>query len=75
LKKSLGVFRSRAIWLNSGDKNTKFFHKYANMRRTRNTIWDIEDEIGVLHSIEPEIKKIAFEHFKNQYKAIEDEDT
>jgi Flp pilus assembly CpaE family ATPase len=48
--------RSRAIWLSSGDKNTKFFHKYATMRRSQNTIWDIEDESGILHSSESEIK-------------------
>ena len=67
--------RSRSIWLSSGDKNTKFFHKYATLRRYQNTIWDIEDETGVLQSSEFEIKKIAFKHFKNQYRSIEAEDS
>jgi hypothetical protein len=39
--------KSRAIWLRSSDKNTKFFHKFATMRRTQNMIWDIEDEVGI----------------------------
>jgi hypothetical protein len=30
---------SRAIWLASGDNNTKFFHKYATFNRTRKHIW------------------------------------
>jgi hypothetical protein len=50
IKEKTWCLKSRAIWLNNGDKNTKFFHKYANMRRTHNTIWDIEDESSVLHS-------------------------
>jgi hypothetical protein len=45
------------------------------MRRTHNSIWDIEDEFGTIHTTDPEIKKIAFEQFKAQYQAIEDEDT
>jgi len=35
--------KSRAIWLKEGDKNTKFFHNYANARRERNSIWKISD--------------------------------
>jgi len=67
--------KSKAIWLNSGDKNTKFFHKYDNMIRTQNTIWDIEDDSGVLHTSDSEIKKIAMEHFKTQFRSVETKDT
>jgi len=67
--------RSRSIWLSSGDKNIKCFHKYATLRRSQNIIWDIEDETCVLHSSELEIKKIALKHFKNQYRSIEVEDS
>jgi hypothetical protein len=71
VEESTWRLRSRAILLNNGDKNTKFFHKYATLRRSQNNIWDIEDESGVLHSFEYEIKKIALKHLKNQYNVIE----
>jgi hypothetical protein len=44
------------------------------MRRSHNTIWDIEDELGILHSSDSEIKQLAFKHFKSQFSPIEIED-
>ena len=34
------------MWLNSGDDNTSFFHKYANYRKNINSIWNIADDRG-----------------------------
>jgi hypothetical protein len=42
--------KSRAIWITSGDKNTKFFHRFASFRRNKKHIWEIEDESGRTHS-------------------------
>eukprot|EP00253_Pinus_taeda_P017821 PITA_17821 len=36
--------RSRAIWLLEGDDNKKFFHKYANGRKSINTIWHLKND-------------------------------
>ena len=30
--------KSREIWLNEGDKNTRFFHQMANVHRRRNQL-------------------------------------
>ena len=38
--------KSRAIWLLTGDENTKKFHNFAKDRRTMNTIWKLKDEEG-----------------------------
>lgn len=34
--------KSREIWLKEGDKNTKFFHKWANGHRRRNFLAKIK---------------------------------
>lgn len=39
--------KSRATWLKEGDKNTKFFHRFANSRREKNSIWKISDGQGL----------------------------
>lgn len=39
--------KSRAIWLQEGDKNTKFFHIFTNKRREANSIWEIKNEEGI----------------------------
>eukprot|EP00253_Pinus_taeda_P019600 PITA_19600 len=51
-KKSLDIeeaawrLKSRAIWLSEGDRNTMFFHRYANHRRNINTICEIKVKGG-----------------------------
>jgi hypothetical protein len=67
--------KSRAIWIAKGDKNTKFFYKYSSQRRCQNTIWDITDDERNLISSEIEIKETDYKHFKDQYSAIDSEDT
>ena len=39
--------RSRSIWLQAGDKDTKFFHQRASQRRRKNHIVGFYDEDGV----------------------------
>ena len=41
--------KSRAIWLECGDDNSKFFHAYARGRKVANTIWSLQDEEGSTH--------------------------
>jgi hypothetical protein len=60
--------RSRAIWLQSGDLNTRFFHSYASFRRNRKYLWELKDEEGQTHSGQENLKKVAYHHFKDFYK-------
>jgi hypothetical protein len=75
IEESTWRLRSRAIWLNKSDKNTKFFHKFSTQRRSQNTIWDIVYDASVCQSTDYEIKKITLKHFKDQYNAIVAKDT
>jgi hypothetical protein len=60
--------RSRAIWIKSGDQNTKFFHQFASFRRNNKHIWEVLDENGQVHFGQEALKKEANRHFKSFFE-------
>lgn len=58
--------QSRINWLKSGDKNSKFFHAYASIRRRKNNINSIMIDGKEVRDPE-EIKKEASSYFKNLF--------
>ena len=61
--------KSRAIWLDCRDDNTKIFHAYARGRKAANTIWSLKDEQGEANSSFEDKARICVAHFKNIFKA------
>ena len=48
-----------ALWVGVGDKNSKFFRRFASMRRKVNVIWSIYDERDTLYTSQLEIEHVA----------------
>ena len=42
--------KSRALWLEVGDKNTKTFHSFSSHRKNINTIFEIRNRQGSMVS-------------------------
>jgi hypothetical protein len=59
--------RARALWLQHGDKNTKFFHMKANIRRQKNKIEAITDDQGTSHYEKDDIERVFVQHFQNHF--------
>ena len=57
--------KSRSLWLKSGDRNTRFFHRQTKARLWRNKVKEITKEYGTkindFRQIQEEAK-IHFEH-------------
>ena len=61
--------RSRSIWLQAGDKNTRFFHQRASQRKKKNTIEGLHDKDGVWQTNLEQITSIVEEYYANLFKA------
>lgn len=67
IKEETTRLKSRAIWLNNGDKNTRFFHKFTEGRRKVNTIWELKDSKGNSINTQFDIKMEALNYFRDLY--------
>ncbi len=64
--------KSRAIWLQAGDDNTKFFQNYAKGRKNSNTIWEMKKANGELARSFEDLASLGVNYFKNLFKALEE---
>lgn len=53
-----------ALWIDCGNLNTIFFHRFTNQRRITNSIWDLEDDMGQIISSHKDLSVVAMKHFK-----------
>lgn len=56
--------RSRALWLQEGDKNSRFFHSRATHRYHRNKIIEIENSEGVVCLDEESISNTFIDYYQ-----------
>ena len=61
--------RSREIWLEAGDRNTKYFHQKAKQRRGKNTIRGILDSNGRWCEDEAGMGEIAVQYFNDIFSS------
>ncbi|KAK6132366.1 hypothetical protein DH2020_033887 [Rehmannia glutinosa] len=55
--------RAKLHWYKEGDRNTKFFHSYANKRKSTNHIAHLKDQSGVSQDSIDGMEKIILNHF------------
>ena len=58
--------KSKSMWLKSGDKNTSYFHKQAESRKSYKAVNEINFRGSLIKDPE-EIKKAAFLTFKDLF--------
>lgn len=59
--------RSRVLWLQCGDKNTKFFYAITRNRRSINRFTVLEDNNGLPHHREQDFSKIISDYFRDSF--------
>lgn len=59
--------KSRIMWVNQGDRNTKFFHRSTIVRRARNLITSIRGDSGEFLTDGPTISQFLCDQFKARW--------
>ena len=60
--------KSRAIWLESGDENTKLFQAFTKGRKSQNTISKLKNENNEVITSFEGLASLGTSHFKALYK-------
>lgn len=60
---------ARTNWLKGGDKNTKFFHSQASLRKMMNTVKCLESINGQVTTIDFEMVEITKSFFEDLFTA------
>uniref|UniRef100_A0A803P924 Reverse transcriptase domain-containing protein n=1 Tax=Cannabis sativa TaxID=3483 RepID=A0A803P924_CANSA len=61
--------RSKQYWLNSGDKNSKYFHSIANSRKRSNCIIQLQDSNGVWVNWESGLPNVITSYFQDLFRS------
>ena len=64
--------KARTEWITKGDRNTKYYHLKATMRKKRNKIRTLMNESGVWIEDETKLQAMAVRYLKNLYQSEED---
>ena len=60
--------KDKAIWLQKGDENTKYFHNFTNRRRLNNSIWEVKhDQESLVYDLRS-IKSVVNKYLSNIYR-------
>ena len=60
--------KSRAIWMECSDDNTKFFQAFAKGRRQQNTIWELKKENNGTATTFEDLAETRKAYFENIFK-------
>jgi len=63
--------KSRALWLQAGDRNTKYFHRVASLHRKFNSLSTIEVD-GTRYDTLPAMKEAIFGFYRSLFTESED---
>ncbi|KAM6568696.1 hypothetical protein CsatB_016681 [Cannabis sativa] len=62
--------RSREIWLTDGDRNSKFFQASTMVRRKRNFIWSLKNDLGSVVFLKKEKGEVLNNYFKRLFSSF-----
>lgn len=68
LKEEHWRLKSRDLWLQEADENSKFFQQYARGRKSINIIWELQDQDGRNENTFVQLADIGVRHFSKIYK-------
>uniref|UniRef100_A0A803PPX6 RNase H type-1 domain-containing protein n=1 Tax=Cannabis sativa TaxID=3483 RepID=A0A803PPX6_CANSA len=60
--------RSKQFWLNSGDKNSKYFHSVASSRKRNNNISQLQDNNGRWLNWDSGLEHVITRYFQNLFQ-------
>lgn len=63
--------RAKQFWLQQGDCNTRFYHRYASVRKKNNCIQRLKDEQGEWRESQEEIQDVVTSYFAKLFKSTE----